>query len=133
MKRFAIIFGALMLAAGIAGFVPALSPNGLLFGIFAVDALHNVVHIATGLAAIGCAMASDIAARNFFRIFGVVYGLIAVLGLIAGGDGKVMGMAMNMADHLLHVAVAAVSLWAGFAWHPALPPSRGPDAGLRGA
>lgn len=132
MKRFAIIFGAILLVIGIAGFVPALTPDGRIFGIFAVDAMHNVVHIVTGLAAIACAMASELAARTFFRIFGVVYGLIAVLGFMTGGDGQVMGMAMNMADHVLHVGIAAISLWAGFLWHRDLTPGRGPDAGLRG-
>lgn len=126
MKGFAIVFGIVFLALGIAGFIPALCPNGMLFGIFAVDAMHNIVHIATGLAAIGFGMAGAGPARMFFRIFGVVYGLIAILGFVMTKDGQLLGMTMNMADHWLHVAVAAVSLWAGFAWHPGEEPPPAP-------
>ncbi len=130
MKRFAIIFGVVLLATGIAGFIPALNPNGMLFGIFAVDAMHNVVHIVTGLAALGMAMAGEAQARLFFQIFGIAYAVIAVLGFVAGRDGQVMGMAMNMADHVLHVAIAALSLWLGFATRLGTT-GRGP--GLSGA
>ena len=116
MKRFAMIAGILFLVAGIAGFIPALAPNGMLFGIFAVDAMHNIVHIASGLLAIGMAMAGEGAARNYLRIFGVVYALVALLGFIQR-DGQVMGLTTNMADHFLHVGIAAAFIWAGFFWH----------------
>jgi hypothetical protein len=52
MKTFALIFGLGFLAAGIAGFVPGLCPDGKLFGLFAVDTLHNIVHVATGALAL---------------------------------------------------------------------------------
>ena len=117
MKRLAMIFGVLYLIAGIAGFVPALCPDGKLFGLFAVDAMHNVVHIASGVAAIAMASAGELWARNFFRIFGVVYGLVTLMGFFASRDGMVLGMAMNMADNFLHLAISAVSLYLGFFWH----------------
>ena len=132
MKRWATIFGIVFLAMGIAGFIPALCPNGLLFGIFAVDAMHNIVHIASGLLALGMAAAGEGAARNYVRIVGVVYGLVTVMGFIAGRDGMVMGMAMNMADHFLHLGLTAVLLWLGFFWHRDLP-ARGAGPDLRGA
>jgi hypothetical protein len=132
MKRIAYTFGALMLVAGIAGFIPALAPNGLLFGLFAVDAMHNVVHLVTGLVAVLAGAASEGAARNYFRIFGVVYAVVAVLGLVTR-DGQVLGMANNMADVGLHIVIAAFALYMGFAYgHTPSPPrgTRGPD--LRG-
>jgi hypothetical protein len=128
MKTFAWIFGAGFLIAGIAGFIPALCPDGKLFGLFAVDTVHNIVHIATGVVALALSMVSEAALRIFFRIFGIVYGLVAVLGLFSG-DQPVLGiMANNMPDVILHFAASAFALYCGFARGPGMaPPSRGPD------
>ena len=126
MKRFAQVFGAAFLLAGIAGFIPALCPDGKLFGLFAVDTVHNLVHIATGVISIALSMVSEAATRNFFRIFGIVYGLVAVLGLFSG-DQPVLGlMANNMPDVILHFAASFVALYCGFAGAGMTPPSRGP-------
>jgi hypothetical protein len=126
MKTAAIVLGVLMLIAGIAGFVPQLCPNGMLFGIFAVNGIHNVIHIATGLAAIAMGMAGPLQARRFFQIFGVVYALVAVLGFFHGGDQPLLGfIAHNTADTWLHVGIAAFSLFMGFAGRD-MPVTRAP-------
>jgi hypothetical protein len=133
MKGFAIFFGILLLAAGAAGFVPQLTPEGQLLGVFAVDTMHNVVHIITGILAIAMGVAGAAQARMFFRVVGVVYAVIAAMGFVGGHGGEVMGMTMNMADHLLHVGIAILGLALGFAYdlRPSPPNERrGPD--LRG-
>ena len=130
MKTIAMIFGAAMLIAGIAGFVPALCPDGKLLGLFAVNGVHNIVHIATGAIAIFCAMSSALAARRFFQIFGVVYGLVAALGFFTP-EGALLGViAHNRADMWLHVAVAAFSLFMGFGYRDTPMARSGP--GLSG-
>ena len=49
------------------------------------------------------------------KIFGVVYGLVAVLGFVVG-DGLLLGLnSNNMADTWLHVVISIVSLIIGFA------------------
>ena len=131
MKKLATIFGVILLAVGILGFVPALTPEGRLLGIFAVDGVHNMVHIATGIAAIACAMGGEGAARAFFKVFGVVYLLVAVLGIFHGNDPLLGVMAHNVADMFLHFAIAGLSLYLGFAHHPAV--HTGGHGGLRGA
>ena len=79
-----------------------------------LNAAHNVVHLLTGIIAIMCGLASEHASILFFRIFGVVYALVAALGLVAG-DRPILGIiSNNMADVWLHVAIAAVSLLIGF-------------------
>jgi hypothetical protein len=124
MKRAAQIVGVLFLIAGIAGFIPDLCPNGMLFGIFAVNGMHNIVHIASGILALAMAFGTEGTARNYFRIVGVVYALVTILGFVAGRDGVLMGMAMNMADNALHLSFAVAFLYLGFLWHSALPPHR---------
>ena len=50
----------------------------------------------------------------FFRIFGLVYALVAVLGFLKP-EGPVLGyIANNMPDVWLHVVLAAAMLFLGF-------------------
>jgi hypothetical protein len=75
------------------------------------------VHLLTGITALAVGAASNHASQLFFRIFGIVYGLVAILGFL-GGDRPVLGViANNMADAWLHLGIAAVSLFIGFALH----------------
>jgi hypothetical protein len=114
LKRIAVVFGVTFILVGILGFLPGVTRDGHLLGIFHVNPAHNLVHLLTGAVALACAAASAHAAQLFLRIFGVVYGLVAVLGFMQG-DGMLLGMiANNMADAWLHTAIAAVSLFLGF-------------------
>jgi hypothetical protein len=116
LKTMATIFGIVFLVVGILGFVPGITDNGHLLGIFHVNAAHNGVHILSGIAALIAGATSIRAARNYFRVFGLVYGLVAVLGFLAGGEQPVLGIiANNTADNWLHVGIALVSLALGFA------------------
>ena len=125
MKTAAIVLGALMLFAGIAGFVPQLCPDGKLLGLFAVNGVHNIIHIVTGLAAIAMGMAGPLQARRFFQIFGVVYGLVTVLGFFHGDQPLLGFVAHNMADTWLHLGITAFSLYMGF-MHRDAAVTRGP-------
>ena len=71
LRKMATIFGVVFLIVGVLGFVPGTTENGHLLGIFHVNPAHNVVHILSGLAALLAARASEHAAQNYFRIFGV--------------------------------------------------------------
>ena len=87
-----------------------------------MNTLHNVIHLATGIVAILAGMASEAAMRVFFKIFGVIYGLVAVLGFFYG-DRPLLGLvANNLADSGLHVVIAAVALYLGFGFKPAAAP-----------
>lgn len=112
VQKFAKLFGVVMLLVGILGFVPALTPGGLLLGVFQVNALHNIVHLATGLLAVWAA-GTAANSRLFFKVFGIVYGLVTILGFVMNGD--ILGLIpVNMADNLLHILITVVALYAGF-------------------
>jgi Domain of unknown function (DUF4383) len=118
LKIAATIFGAAFLIAGLLGFVPAAAPNGMLFGILHINAAHNIVHLLTGAVALFAAYSGVRASQLFFQVFGVIYGLVAILGFMAG-DRHILGIiANNLADAWFHVIVAAVSLYLGFAKRP---------------
>lgn len=114
LKRAAVVAGILFIGAGILGFVPGITVDNHLFGIFMVDTVHNFVHIISGAIALYAGRTSEHAARKFFQIFGVVYALVTLLGLFYL-DRPLLGiMAHNTADVVLHAAIAAVSLYFGF-------------------
>ena len=118
LKTAAIIFGIFFLVAGIGGFVPALAPQhgdgNMLFGIFMVGPVHNIVHLASGAAALACGMMGAGAARKYFQIFGIVYALVAVIGFFYGNTPILGMMEHNVADIGLHIAIAAVALYLSF-------------------
>jgi hypothetical protein len=118
LKTAAIIFGVFFIIAGIGGFVPALAPEhgdgAMLFGVFMVGPVHNIIHLASGAAALLCGFAGAGAARKYFQIFGVVYLLVALVGFVYG-NSKIMGvMEHNMADIGLHIVIAVAALYLGF-------------------
>src|SRR5688572_10728546 len=114
LKNLCILFGIVFIAIGALGFMPGVTREGHLLGVFHVNTFHNFVHLLTGVVALICGASSTHAARLFFRIFGVIYGLVAVLGFVYG-DQPIFGvLSNNAADTWLHVGIAAVSLLIGF-------------------
>jgi hypothetical protein len=114
LKTASIIFGIAFLAAGVLGFVPGITNNEMLLGIFHVNAAHNVVHLLSGAIALWAGLTSVAASQLYFRIFGVVYALVALLGLYVG-DGMLLGLVSNnMADVGLHFVIAIAALALGF-------------------
>ena len=106
-------FGMFLTAAGVFGFVPGALSNNLLLGLFEVDTLHNVLNLMTGVFALHTVYAGGQQAQRFFRIVGVVYTSIAVIGFLQGDT--VLGLiATTAADHVVHLVVGVVSLWTGF-------------------
>jgi hypothetical protein len=91
---------------------------GLIWGreraIFASDALHNVVHFATGLVAlgIGLGMTEKRLARGI-TWFGILYLVLFVLLLASPTSFGLMEVEVNSADHVLHAALGAVTLAVG--------------------
>ena len=117
IKRVALVFGIIFLLIGIAGY---LTPGGmsmsgestaLLLGLFPVNMLHNAVHVGFGLWGL-MASRSFAGARNYARIGGVLYLVLAVLGFVApDGFGFVP---LGGHDIWLHAVLGIALLAAGF-------------------
>jgi Domain of unknown function (DUF4383) len=122
LQKAAITFGIILLVVGILGFVPGAAPDNMLLGLFHVNAAHNVVHLLSGAVALWAGLTSTSNSRLYFRVFGVVYALVAVLGFVSG-DEPVLGIvANNAANTWLHVLIAVVSLALGFGVKDSGPP-----------
>ena len=115
VKSAAILFGVVILLIGILGYVPAATPaNGMLLRIFHVNTAHNIVHLASGVVFLLCGIAGAGPSQTFFKIFGIIYGLVAVLGFYYGDNALLGIVANNTADTWLHVVLAVVMLFLGF-------------------
>ena len=109
-KTAAMVLGIVFLIVGALGFVP--NPIVGENGTFLTNHTHDWVHIGTGIVILLGAY-SPLGATLTLRVVGIVYAIVAVLGFVMPGD-MLLGLAMNMADHWLHVVLAIVILYAGF-------------------
>ena len=75
---------------------------------FEVNAWHNIVHLLSG-AVLLAAFRRRGPAKAVALAFGLVYGLVAIIGLIDGSD--VLGIIpVNGADNVLHIALSALGI-----------------------
>ena len=125
-KTLSWIFGIGFLALAA---VRAFQGEDMLLGIFHVDAMHNMIHLGSGVLGIVAALAGMYFSRLYLWTIGLAYLATAVAGFITG---NVMGMTLNMADNFLHLGISAVSLYGVFAEDPHLGKERIPITGRRG-
>jgi uncharacterized membrane protein len=112
----ALVIGIVFTIIGLAGFLVAPSmARGNLLG-FDVDLVHNLVHLITGL--LGLAAAFTGWSRRYNQIFGIIYILVGLAGLIYPGlyfSGRLLGiMHVNALDHVLHLIVGIIATAVGF-------------------
>ena len=117
IKRIALVFGAVFLAVGFLGFVPEATPGNRLFGSFSIHPAHNVFHLTVGAIAVVVSLYSERASLNFFRTFGIIYGVLAFLGFVMAPD-LVFGVPLSSYDNVLHLLTAVVGLYIGFGFQP---------------
>jgi len=126
VERFALIIGIAFAGAGILGFVPALltapdpaiplaleGMHGRLFGLFPVNWVHNLVHLAIGAWGIA-ASRSFTNAVSFSRGLTIIYGIFAVMGLIPVLNTVFGLVPLHSHDIWLHAGTAAVAAYFGW-------------------
>ena len=115
-KTASLIIGVIFLLVGLLGFIP--NP---LFGehdaLFHTDTVHNMVHIVSGVLFLVFALFVPQSASLFMKIFGVIYFLLGVMGLLnIGSEGTttLLGfLHVNGADNYLHIALGVIIFLAG--------------------
>lgn len=108
----ALLFGAVLVLVGVLG--PILGgANGDLI-VFGRNYLHDFVHLASGAAGLVAGfVARGKHAANYNRTLGIVYLVVTVLGFVAAGFTASL-LNINLADNLLHMALAVAFLGVGF-------------------
>jgi hypothetical protein len=117
VQKAAMAVGVVFLLVGIAGFIPGLTTNydtldfaghhsdALLLGVFNVSILHNIVHLAFGVA--GLALARTFTgARGFLIGGGIVYFVLWLYGLVIDMGTDANFVPVNDADNWLHLVLA---------------------------
>jgi hypothetical protein len=116
---FALVFGVVYLAVGIFGFAVTGFDEfaGQTFDdellIFAVNPLHNIVHLLLGAVWIA-ASRTHVAAKGVNLLLGIVLLLVFILGMV----GALKWLAIEgagSADNYLHLATAALAIYFGTA------------------
>ena len=114
----AFVLGIVLTLVGILGFFVSSSMTvGNLMG-FDVDVVHNLIHLLSGI--VGLIAVFTGWSRRFNQIFGIVYLLVALAGLVPAlyFSGRLLGlMHVNAADNVLHWVIALAAIIVGFFVH----------------
>jgi hypothetical protein len=126
IRQFALIFGIIYLVVGVLGFVPGLvqpAPNappvaadaihGRLLWLFPINILHNIVHLLIGAWGI-LGWRSLSGAILFSRGVAIIYGLLAILGLIPATNTLFGFVPIYDHDVWLHAVSALIAAYFGF-------------------
>ncbi|WP_353808053.1 DUF4383 domain-containing protein [Agromyces sp. SYSU T00194] len=112
------VFGAVYVLVGLLGFAVTggvglfATEGGLLLGIFEVNPLHNIAHVLIGAALLIAGLANVPAAKATNTTVGAAYLLLGIVGFFLAGTAANV-LALNTADHFLHLASAIVLIGVG--------------------
>lgn len=136
LQKSALAAGILFVLVGGLGFIPGVTSGtdamafwghhsgAMLFGVFQVSVLHNLVHLATGV--VGLFMARlAMQARTFLIGAGVAYLALWIFGLVIPHDSPLNVVPFSSADNWLHVAIGLglIGLGVAFARDAVAPPA----------
>ncbi len=128
VRTFALAAGVIYAAVGLIGFIPGghqHAPAGApdlavdsgysyLFGLFPVNVLHNLVHLAVGV--LGMLAYRDVPSSiRFARGLAIFYGALAVMGLFPVLNTMFGLIPIFGHDVWLHALTAAVAAYFGWA------------------
>jgi hypothetical protein len=116
--------GVLLLAAAL-NYIPGLTDaSGRVFGIFALDIYDDLLHLASAAWAAVSAYWSRQASKTFLKVFGTLYCLDGLLGLITGSGYLDLGIVIygvqslplgfKILANLPHIALGGLAAFCGF-------------------
>ncbi|MEU1951966.1 DUF4383 domain-containing protein [Nocardia rhamnosiphila] len=122
----ATVVGAVFLLVGVLGFIPGITTGygdlawaghhsqAQLLGLFNVSVLHNLVHLAFGVAGL-IAGARPRAARAYLLVGGAIYLLLWLYGLIVDQHSAADFVPLDTADNWLHFGLGVGMVLLGVA------------------
>jgi hypothetical protein len=125
MQSFALAYAALFLFVVAIGYLPGLTDgSGQLLGLFRIELIDDALHLGSGIWAALAAYSSARAATLYFKLFGSVYGLGGVIGLLFGQgflDGGIftkgptaLDLATRVGANLPHLVIGGTAVLIGF-------------------
>lgn len=107
-QRIALVIGIVYVAIGLLGFVPGVTVStgqtgqSLLLGIFAVNTIHNIAHLAVGALLIWAGISTE----HFSWLSKALTAVFALLVIVSFVAPIAEGVAINLPDTALHLASA---------------------------
>ncbi|MFN8635898.1 MAG: hypothetical protein U0893_18770 [Chloroflexota bacterium] len=125
IRRWAWVYAALFFAVVAVGYVPAFNDaSGNLFGLFSLQLIDDALHAGSGIWAALAAWRSSWASTLYFKLFGTVYFMDGVVGLIFGRayldgglftDGPAnLDLMTKIATNLPHIIIGGTAVILGF-------------------
>jgi len=125
MQKLAWIYAGLFLFVVALGYLPGLTNQaGQLLGLFKIDLIDDALHLGSGIWAALAAWRSPRAATLYFKLFGTIYGLDGLCGLLFGQgflDGGIfiygpipLDLFTRFAANLPHLLIGGFAAFAGF-------------------
>jgi len=125
VRAFAWAYALLFVGVTALGYIPAfLDDQGNLFGLFKLQWWDDGLHLGSGLWAAIAAWTSYNASRTYFRIFGPLYFLDGVLGLLTGSGYLDLGIILHgpmamplqtrIAMNVPHIMIGGVAVLVGY-------------------
>ena len=141
LRILALVYAVLFALVTSLSYIPGLSDaQGRTFGLFELDVFDDALHAASGLWAALAAWRSTRATLVYFRVFGTLYCLDGLLGLVTGSGYLDGGIFVNGVLHLPlvtrilmnlpHIAIGGFAVVAGVVlarrWAPTAAPVPAP-------
>jgi hypothetical protein len=125
MQNLAWVYAALFLFVVALGYIPGLTNSaGQLLGLFRIELKDDILHLGSGLWAAVAGWLSARASTIYFKLFGSVYGLDGICGLLFGQgflDGGIfiygvtpLDLGTRFAANVPHLLIGGIAVLIGF-------------------
>ena len=95
----ALVYAVILLGAASINYIPGLTdPEGLAFGVFALDPYDDALHLASATWALVAGLLSHRAARTFLILFGALYLGDGLFGIATGWGYLDLGILNNASE-----------------------------------
>ena len=85
IQKLAFVYAVMFILVAALSYIPAVKDiHGYVFGLFSLQYFDDLLHVSSGLWALGAGLKSTKSAAFYFKVAGFLYFLDAVLGLLSG-------------------------------------------------
>ena len=125
IQKLAWFYAIMFVILGSLSYIPFINDeNGVTLGIFSLQWYDNLLHYASGAWAAYAAWKSSRASEFYFKLFGIIYGLDGVMGLLTGQgylDGGIfingitpLDWGFKIAANIPHILIGGIAVLIGF-------------------
>jgi hypothetical protein len=125
IQELAWLYAGLFFFVVLLGYIPAFNDEqGLLFGLFKIDPIDDILHLASGIWAAFAAWHSLKYSVFYFKAFGILYCLDGLIGLIFGNGYLDLAIFLNgpavldfgtkIAINTPHILIGGLAAFLGF-------------------